>query len=74
MPRYRLHIENSSQEDHVLDLPSDELAISEAVRTAAGLVNDITPAHAGPETQWVEVSTESGASLMRIEIRAIHSK
>ena len=74
MPLYRFHIENGPSEDHEMELPNDDIAVAEGLRTAAGLVGDLAVPRTGSEVHWVEVSQASGASVLRIEIRAVRGK
>jgi hypothetical protein len=74
LPRYHFHIENGPSEDQSLDFADDTLAIAEGLRTAAGLVSDLSLAQIGTETHYVDVSGEDGVPVLRVEIRAVRSR
>ena len=73
MPKYLFRLNNGSPEDHVVDLPDDSAALDEGLRTAAGMVRDISLPHIGSETHMLEV-TEDGGKRILTEIRAAIGK
>jgi hypothetical protein len=60
MPKYLFRLNNGSPEDHVVDLPDDQAALDEGLKTAAGLVGDISLPRIGSETHMLEVTEEDG--------------
>jgi hypothetical protein len=74
MPLYRFHIENGPSEELTMELPSDAAAIKEGLRTAAGLVGDLSLSRTGIETHRVEVSDAKEEPILKVEIRAVRSR
>ena len=42
MPKYVFNFNNGFQEDHVLDLPDDTSAAEEGLKTASGMMSDLS--------------------------------
>jgi hypothetical protein len=74
MPKYLFRLNNGSPEDHVVDLPHDSAALDEGLRTAAGMVRDISLPHIGSETHMLEVTEDGGKRLLTVEIRASRNR
>lgn len=74
MPKYLFRLNNGSPEDHFVDLPDDSAALDEGLKTAAGMVRDISLPRIGSETHLLEVSEDGGAQLLTVEIRAARNR
>ena len=78
MPLYCFRIgnereEHRTEEDHTMDLPTEVVAVAECLRTAAGLIGDLSPSQGSDERHFVELSDQTQRSILRIEIRAIRT-
>jgi hypothetical protein len=74
MPKYLFRLNNGSPEDHVVDLPDDSAALDEGLKTAAGMVRDISLPRIGSETHMLEVTEDGGTKLLTVEIRAARNR
>jgi hypothetical protein len=74
MPVYIFRINNGSPEDHILDLPDDSAAFDEGLKTAAGMVREITLPRIGTQTHVLEITENGGKRLLMVEIRAARNR
>jgi len=74
MPKYLFRLNNGSPEDHVVDLPGDSAALDEGLKTAAGMIRDISVPRIGSETHMLEITDDGGKQLLTVEIRVARNR
>jgi hypothetical protein len=74
MPRYHLQIRDGPSEVHVLNLPDDTRAIEETLRTAAGLIRDLSLKEMETKTQLLDLSEDGKKPVLTIEIMAARKR
>jgi len=70
MPKYIFVIKNGFPEDHILDLSDDSAAVEEGLKTASGMVSDLSLTRIGNETHTLDVREVDGEEILKVEIRA----
>jgi hypothetical protein len=70
MPKYIFVIKNGFHEDHIFDLQDDAAAIDEGLKTASGMVHDLSLTRKGTEIRTLDVREEGGEEILKVEIRA----
>jgi hypothetical protein len=72
MPRYSFHLQDGFAEDLALDLPDDNAAIEEGLKTASGMLREFKLPAPGQASHLLEVRLkgDKDKKLLRIEIQA----
>lgn len=70
MPKYIFLIKDGSTEAHVLELQNDSAAVEEGLKTASGMIRDLSLSRIGTQIQILEVGEEDGKEILKVEIRA----
>ena len=67
MPNYVFLFQNGIPEDQLVELQDDSTAVEEGLKTASGLIRDLSLPRIGREFHSLEVRQESGEQVMKIE-------
>ncbi|HEX3339690.1 MAG TPA: hypothetical protein VHT68_11020 [Pseudolabrys sp.] len=70
MPKYIFLIKDGSTEAHVLELQNDSAAVEEGLKTASGMIRDLSLTRIGTQIQILEAGEEDGKEILKVEIRA----
>jgi hypothetical protein len=73
MPQYVFLFQNGSPEDQIVDLQDDSSAVDEGLKTASGMIRDLSLSRVGQEFQSLEVRQE-GEQVLKIDIRATRTR
>ena len=68
MPNYVFLFQNGIPEDQLVELQDDSTAIEEGLKTASGLIRDLSLPRIGREFHSLEVRQESGEQVLKIEL------
>ncbi len=68
MATYQFRIDDGSLERHDLQLPNDDAAVREALRTVADLVREEPMQGAGDVTRRLEVRATRGDTILKVSI------
>ena len=74
MVTYRFRLGDGSEEEHDLQLPDDDAAVREGLRTAADLVLEQTMQRAGVFKHHVAVRESGGDTILRIDVRIMRER
>lgn len=74
MPKYSFHLQDGFAEDHALELPDDNAAIEEGLKTASGMLREFKLPASGQATHLLEVRLDGDKELLRIEIQATRTR
>ena len=67
MPNYLFLFQNGIPEDQLVELQDDSTAVEEGLKTASGLIRDLSLPRIGREFHSLEVRQESGEQVLKIE-------
>lgn len=67
MPNYVFLFQNGIPEDQLVELQDDSTAVEEGLKTASGLIRDLSLPRIGREFHSLEVRQESGEQVLKIE-------
>jgi hypothetical protein len=70
MPKYIFLIKDGATEAHVLELQNDSAAVEEGLKTASGMIRDLSLSRIGTQIHALEVGEEDGKEILKVEIRA----
>jgi len=68
MPRYVFLFQNGIPEDQIVDLRDDSMAVEEGLKTASGMIRDLSLPRVRREFHSLEVRQENGEQVFKIEI------
>ncbi len=68
MATYHFAIDDHVDEHHQLELPDDDTAVKEALRTMADLVREEPIDSAGEVTHRLEVRADRGAAILKVSV------
>ena len=74
MPNYLFLFQNGIPEDQLVELQDDSTAVEEGLKTASGLIRDLSLPRIGREFHTLEVRQENGEQVLKIEISATRSR
>jgi hypothetical protein len=74
MPNYVFLFKNGIPEDQIVELPDDSTAVEEGLKTASGLIRDLSLPRIGREFHSLEIRQESGEQVLKIEFIATRSR
>jgi hypothetical protein len=70
MPKYVFLFQNGIPEDQIVDLQDDSTAVEEGLKTASGMIRDLSLPRVGRQFHSLEVRQESGEQVLKIEFSA----
>jgi len=70
MPKYIFLFKNGIPEDQIVDLQDDSTAVEEGLKTASGMIRDVSLPRVGRQCHSLEVRQESGEQVLKIEFSA----
>jgi hypothetical protein len=74
MPEYRFHLKDGhADEDHAVHLGDDASAIAEGLKTASGLLGELSLLDKGRAHHSLEICA-SGDTILKIEIQVTRSR
>ena len=74
MPKYIFLFKNGIPEDQTVDLKDDSMAVEEGLKTASGMIRDLSLPRVGRQFHSLEVRQESGEQVMKIEFIATRAR
>jgi hypothetical protein len=74
MPNYIFLFQNGIPEDQTVDLQDDSTAVEEGLKTASGMIRDLSLPRVGRQFHSLEVRQESGEQVLKIEFSATHAR
>ena len=74
MPNYIFLFQNGIPEDQIVDLQDDSTAVEEGLKTASGLIRDLSLPRVGRQFHSLEVRQESGEQVLKIEFSATRAR
>jgi hypothetical protein len=74
MPKYIFLFKNGIPEDQTVDLKDDSMAVEEGLKTASGMIRDLSLPRVGRQFHSLEVRQESGEQVLKIEFRATRAR
>ena len=74
MPNYVFRFRNGIPEDQTVDLKDDSTAVEEGLKTASGMIRDLSLPRVGRQFHSLEVRQESGEQVLKIEFSAMRAR
>jgi uncharacterized protein DUF6894 len=74
MPNYIFLFQNGIPEDQIVELQDDSTAVEEGLKTASGLIRDLSLPRVGRQFHSLEVRQESGQQILKIEFTATRAR
>jgi hypothetical protein len=74
MPNYVFLFQNGIPEDQLVELQDDSTAVEEGLKTASGLIRDLSLTRVGREFHSLEVREESGEQVLKIEFSVTRAR
>ena len=74
MPNYVFLFQNGIPEDQLVELQDDSTAVEEGLKTASGLIRDLSLTRVGKEFHSLEVRQESGEQVLKIEFSVTRTR
>jgi hypothetical protein len=74
MPNYIFLFQNGIPEDQTVDLQDDSTAVEEGLKTASGMIRDLSLPRVGRQFHSLEVRQESGEQVLKIEFSATRAR
>ena len=74
MPNYVFLFRNGIPEDQTVDLKDDSTAVEEGLKTASGMIRDLSLPRVGRQFHSLEVRQESGEQVLKIEFSATRAR
>jgi hypothetical protein len=74
MPNYVFLFQNGIPEDQTVDLKDDSTAVEEGLKTASGMIRDLSLPRVGRQFHSLEVRQESGEQVLKIEFSATRAR
>ena len=74
MPNYVFRFQNGIPEDQIVDLQDDSMAVEEGLKTASGMIRDLSLPRVGRQFHSLEVRQESGEQVLKIEFSATRAR
>ena len=74
MPSYVFLFKNGIPEDQTVDLKDDSTAVEEGLKTASGMIRDLSLPRVGREFHSLEVRQENGEQVLKIEFSATRAR
>ena len=74
MPKYIFLFKNGIPEDQIVDLQDDSTAVEEGLKTASGMIRDLSLPRVGRQFHSLEVRQESGEQVLKIEFSATRAR
>jgi hypothetical protein len=74
MPKYIFLFKNGIPEDQTVDLKDDSMAVEEGLKTASGMIRDLSLPRVGRQFHSLEVRQESGEQVLKIEFSATRAR
>lgn len=74
MPNYVFRFRNGIPEDQTVDLKDDSTAVEEGLKTASGMIRDLSLPRVGRQFHSLEVRQESGEQVLKIEFSATRAR
>jgi hypothetical protein len=74
MPNYIFLFQNGIPEDQIVDLQDDSTAVEEGLKTASGMIRDLSLPRVGRQFHSLEVRQESGEQVLKIEFSAARAR
>ena len=74
MPNYVFLFQNGIPEDQLVELQDDSTAVEEGLKTASGLIRDLSLPRIGREFHSLEVRQESGEQVLKIEFSVTRAR
>jgi hypothetical protein len=74
MPNYVFLFQNGIPEDQLVELQDDSTAVEEGLKTASGLIRDLSLTRVGREFHSLEVRQESGEQVLKIEFSVTRTR
>jgi len=74
MPNYVFLFQNGIPEDQLVELQDDSTAVEEGLKTASGLIRDLSLTRVGKEFHSLEVRQESGEQVLKIEFSVTRAR
>jgi hypothetical protein len=74
MPNYVFLFQNGIPEDQLVELQDDSTAVEEGLKTASGLIRDLSLPRIGREFHSLEVRQESGDQVLKIEFSVTRAR
>ena len=74
MPKYIFLFKNGIPEDQTVELQDDSMAVEEGLKTASGMIRDLSLPRVGRQFHSLEVRQESGQQISKIEFTATRAR
>ena len=74
MPNYVFLFQNGIPEDQLVELQDDSTAVEEGLKTASGLIRDLSLPRIGREFHSLEVRQENGEQVLKIEFSVTRAR
>ena len=74
LSNYIFLFQNGIPEDQIVDLQDDSTAVQEGLKTASGMIRDLSLPRVGRQFHSLEVRQESGEQVLKIEFSATHAR
>ena len=74
MPNYIFLFQNGIPEDQIVDLQDDSTAVEEGLKTASGMIRDLSLPRVGRQFHSLEVRQVSGEQVLKIEFSATRAR
>ena len=74
MPNYVFRFRNGIPEDQTVDLKDDSTAVEEGLKTASGMIRDLSLPRVGRQFHSLEVRQVSGEQVLKIEFSATRAR
>jgi hypothetical protein len=74
MPNYLFLFQNGIPEDQLVELQDDSTAVEEGLKTASGVIRDLSLPRIGREFHSLEVRQESGDQVLKIEFSVTRAR
>jgi hypothetical protein len=74
MPNYLFLFQNGIPEHQLVELQNDSAAVEEGLKTASGLIRDLSLPRIGREFHSLEVRQESGEQVLKIEFSVTRAR
>jgi hypothetical protein len=65
---------SKTEEDQIVDLQDDSTAVEEGLKTASGMIRDLSLPRVGRQFHSLEVRQESGQQVLKIDITATRTR
>ena len=74
MPNYIFLFQNGIPEDQIVELQDNSTAVEEGLKTASGMIRDLSLPRVGRQFHSLEVRQESREQVLKIEFTATRAR